>query len=360
MTFMRGISTFLGALLVAFGAAAAGPQVPEGFKVHATDGGWYLQSSEGLALYTFANDRDNADLAACSKTCLETWHLVAAPPGTKAVGKWSVLPRKDGSSVWGYDGLPIYTFNFDTPNAGQGIGDRLAQLWHVVFEPIQPPPGIGVEGTSIGRVLVDAKGTPLRYLENETPKKPACTDACLRAWRPMAAPWMAQASGDWTIVDRADDKSRQWAFRGRPLYVPTGEGKADDAKWRTLVLDPAPAHPAWVKEAMSDFGPVLIDQNGKALYRFGHNNFDRVKRVTCDQACIDANWQPVLAPADAKPVGYWTIRKDDAGRALWAYKGGMVYTFAHDGRPGDTDGEKFAGMDSPWAPILAGWNMPSP
>lgn len=41
-----------------------------------------------------------------------------------------------------------------------------------------------------------------------------------------------------------------------------------------------------------------------------------MKRVTCDQACIDANWQPVLAPADAKPVGYWTIRKDDAGRAL--------------------------------------------
>jgi hypothetical protein len=38
----------------------------------------------------------------------------------------------------------------------------------------------------------------------------------------------------------------------------------------------------------------------------------------------------------------------------------MVYTFARDERPGDTDGEKFAGMDSPWAPILANWNTPSP
>ena len=34
---------------------------------------------------------------------------------------------------------------------------------------------------------------------------------------PLAAPETAKAIGDWSIVMR-DDGSRQWAFKGKPVY----------------------------------------------------------------------------------------------------------------------------------------------
>jgi predicted lipoprotein with Yx(FWY)xxD motif len=45
------------------------------------------------------------------------------------------------------------------------------------------------------------------------------------------------------------------------------------------------------------------------------------------------------------------VQAPDGGRQ-WSYKGGLVYTFNHDERPGDAFGEHFAGMESPWSPIL--------
>ncbi|HNE02390.1 MAG TPA: hypothetical protein PLQ18_11855 [Plasticicumulans sp.] len=45
----------------------------------------------------------------------------------------------------------------------------------------------------------------------------ACNGACAANWPPLAAAADAPAGGDWTTI-RRDDGSRQWAWRGRPLY----------------------------------------------------------------------------------------------------------------------------------------------
>lgn len=37
----------------------------------------------------------------------------------------------------------------------------------------------------------------------------------------------AKASGDWSIVTR-DDGGKQWAYKGKPLYVYSKDGKPGD------------------------------------------------------------------------------------------------------------------------------------
>jgi predicted lipoprotein with Yx(FWY)xxD motif len=45
-----------------------------------------------------------------------------------------------------------------------------------------------------------------------------CKGICTRLWRPVLAPTNAQTVGDWTVVIR-EDGSRQWAYKGKPVYT---------------------------------------------------------------------------------------------------------------------------------------------
>jgi predicted lipoprotein with Yx(FWY)xxD motif len=60
---------------------------------------------------------------------------------------------------------------------------------------------------------------------------------------------------------------------------------------------------------------------------------DLDRRKSCE-----ALWPPVLAPADAKPVGKWTVAKRKNGQSQWAYDGFPVYTSDRDRKPGDALG----------------------
>lgn len=84
--------------------------------------------------------------------------------------------------------------------------------------------------TAIGAVVADAAtGFTLYTFDRDQPGQPACVAACLLDWPPFAAPEGATASGDWTVVDRADT-IRQWAFRGRLLYFSTQDQQRGDTK----------------------------------------------------------------------------------------------------------------------------------
>jgi hypothetical protein len=83
------------------------------------------------------------------------------------------------------------------------------------------------------------------YLK-DTPTQSNCNDACAVQWPPIAATG-TPPSDAWTIVTR-NDGSKQWAYRGRPVYgwikdsKPgdiTGEGVANGA-WKIAVVDKAP------------------------------------------------------------------------------------------------------------------------
>ena len=67
--------------------------------------------------------------------------------------------------------------------------------------------------------LNDAAGKPLyTFARDTTPGKSACNGPCATAWPPLAATATDKDMGDWTVVTR-DDGSKQWAYKGKPLYT---------------------------------------------------------------------------------------------------------------------------------------------
>lgn len=122
-------------------------------------------------------------------------------------------------------------------------------------------------------------------------------------------------------------------------------------------------------------GPVFADANGKTLYSWPLKNLrngdtgdrrnsgvssctDEVQRVTSGlmspypgglllpnldkrRSCAE-EWPPLLAPADAKPIGQghheWTTIKRADGTLQWAYGGYPLYTSVLDKKPGDVLG----------------------
>ena len=69
-------------------------------------------------------------------------------------------------------------------------------------------------------VLVTPQGMTLYTYDRDQPGsgKSACVDRCAANWPPFAAPADAKASGDYSVVTR-DDGSKQWAYKGKPLYL---------------------------------------------------------------------------------------------------------------------------------------------
>lgn len=55
----------------------------------------------------------------------------------------------------------------------------------------------------------------------------ACVNACAANWPPLGVASTAVPLGDYSIITRADG-SRQWAFKGLPLYYYAKDTKAGD------------------------------------------------------------------------------------------------------------------------------------
>jgi hypothetical protein len=77
-----------------------------------------------------------------------------------------------------------------------------------------------------------ANGLRIYVNDRDSPGKSTCNGGCSRAWIPLAVnPTDLKPIGEWTIIIR-DDGSRQWAYKGRPVYSlfhdsadrPIGEG----------------------------------------------------------------------------------------------------------------------------------------
>jgi predicted lipoprotein with Yx(FWY)xxD motif len=84
-----------------------------------------------------------------------------------------------------------------------------------------------VADTSKGKALVDQKGMTLYVFDKDAGGKSTCNGQCATNWPPLAATADAKASGDWTIVTR-DDGTKQWAYKGKPLYTWAKDTKAGD------------------------------------------------------------------------------------------------------------------------------------
>jgi len=80
-------------------------------------------------------------------------------------------------------------------------------------------------------VLTDKAGMTLYTFDNDPTGggKSNCNGPCAQNWPPLAADADASPSGDWTIVTRQDG-SRQWAYKGKPLYRWIKDQKPGDRK----------------------------------------------------------------------------------------------------------------------------------
>lgn len=78
-----------------------------------------------------------------------------------------------------------------------------------------------------GGKLVDLEGRTLYTFDKDSAGKSACNDQCAVNWPPLAAAADSAAQGKWTVVTR-DDKTRQWAYAGKPLYTFKNDAKAGD------------------------------------------------------------------------------------------------------------------------------------
>jgi len=102
--------------------------------------------------------------------------------------------------------------------------------------------------TSMGPVLVDARGMTLYTFDRDATGKSMCNGQCAANWPPLTAPagatagsgwamvtrdpgmpptFVPAAAGPWTVITR-DDATRQWAYKGKPVYTWVRDQKPGD------------------------------------------------------------------------------------------------------------------------------------
>jgi predicted lipoprotein with Yx(FWY)xxD motif len=81
-----------------------------------------------------------------------------------------------------------------------------------------------------GGMLVNTAGMTLYTFDNDVPSsgKSKCNGPCAALWPPALAATDAKPEGDLTIVIR-DDGTKQWAYKGKPIYLYSADKKAGDA-----------------------------------------------------------------------------------------------------------------------------------
>ena len=90
-------------------------------------------------------------------------------------------------------------------------------------------------------------------------------------------------------------------------------------------------------------GDVLTDSKGMTLYTFDKDPAGSGRSV-CNGGCA-ANWPPLVAEAEAKASGPFTVITRDDGSKQWAYDGKPLYLWVKDKKPGDRTGD---GVRNAW------------
>ncbi len=324
---------------------------------------------DGKTLYTFDKDTTPGKSACTTDECVKGWPAAKAPADAQPIGEWTVITRDDGSKQWAVKGKPLYSFVKDA-TIGDGKGDNVAQLWHMAL--LKPADGMvlpyGISVAEVneanGQTLVGSNKMPLYAYDGDISSGKCGDKACPSDWKPLLAGQLANAMGDFTVVDRADG-IQQWAYKGHPLFSYSGDLDLGDAngmgadKHFQIAQIESYYLPSEIKILPNERkGGLWIDAaTGKTLYARDRVRFDgtgghaargadrgvpmlgvTIGTSGCDAECAK-DWHPVIAGADAKPSGYWMLMKRDDGTQQWAYQGYALYSFSGDKKPGDMIGQ---------------------
>jgi len=108
---------------------------------------------------------------------------------------------------------------------------------------------------------------------------------------------------------------------------------------KEMAMMTEPAH----KVVDTSIGKVLATNRGMTLYTFAKDTTPGMS--SCNGRCA-ANWPPLVALDDAKPVGKWTVLRRGDGMMQWAYDGKPLYGWHEDKKEGDTGGD--GQLDGAW------------
>ena len=386
---------------------AAPPAVPPGVTL--VEVVRELQASAAQLLWTRLGDEEGRTLlfaedgetggAGCVDGCAAEFPPLPAPAGAEPFADWSPLRRGDGRLQWAYQSRPLHTWSREeepgevatnvglAETANLKLAERPAAAgglmpppgWRVArFEParsIAMPDGIdaGLVSSAQAVVLTDFAGFTLYAFDGDAAGDgQTCSDTgCGMRWLPVPAPALALDVGGFRVVSRVDG-SRQWAWRGRPLYRYRGDllpgdahGRAADARWRLAALSESFRPPRVAVTALEGYGDALsLDgitlYSGSAFQKYWggrnlrdsfKNAYRRGKRLGGD-ACADEEclrrWRPFRVSGEARSTGFWEVVARRDGTRQWAYKGYALYTYADDEAPGQNRGQAtytFAKLD---------------
>ncbi|MFL5666639.1 MAG: hypothetical protein ACJ8BW_35615 [Ktedonobacteraceae bacterium] len=215
-------------------------------------------------------------------------------------------------------------------------------------------------------ILTNANGKTLYYFTPDTATTTACTSACADNWPPLLATGSASPTSDSSLPGKLTTQTtangNQVAYNGHFLYTFASDSAPGDTKgeglfgkWFVATPDLAVGNNstgsssnALIKTAtvtvQGKSETILTDANGKTLYYFTP---DTATTTACTGSCAD-NWPPLLATGSGTPTsattlsGKLSVQKTANGSQV-EYNGHLLYTFASDTAPGQTNGQGLFG-----------------
>jgi predicted lipoprotein with Yx(FWY)xxD motif len=334
--------------------------------------------------------------------CTQQWHPLIAGADAKAVGDWSIITRPEGTKQWAYHGFPVHTSYLDfLPGDVNGSVNTFGSQgeWRPLSPKPQLPPGIQLAMQSGVGLIATMQGKALySFPPNASTKSTRSAE-----WQPLRASELTAALGAWSVTALSDG-SKQWAYRGQPLYMYDGDVGQGEIKGfgvdqaRPVILYPTPAPPGdsgiSIKRVL--FGDVYVSSKGMTLYDFtcrmrapgttalggtflcsswSDDPGFREQYCPAPDKCSEM-WRPLQAPANARPRGgTWSVAiipdpaqyplrwvPDNGTTALspraikvWTHKGRPVYTSSADQQPGDFNAHNINSISGErWLAVLAG------
>ena len=202
-----------------------------------------------------------------------------------------------------------------------------------------------------GTRLTDAGGFTLYQYQNDLtkPGTSTCSVDCAAKRPPLLVQDAShEMPANFGFIQR-DDGTRQWAYRGMPLYryardSHPGAAYGEGDGW-SVAFDPITT-PAEMSIASTVVGYVLASANGQTLYvqsgDQGSTTFD------CAADCLKT-WQPFAAPWGAQDYGHFSVKARGDGVYQWAYNDQPLFLYFGDEERGDLNGD---GQDGVWRAMI--------
>lgn len=179
------------------------------------------------------------------------WTPVYAPGAARPMGDFTIVAREDGTRQWAFKNQLLYTYNGDySPGDINGTIEQKDARVALVYEHFTPR-NVKIDVLAFrGPLMTTDKGLTLysqsqqklqyggrqtrggyRYSYNDakTVGTRGCVGECLEFYKPLLAPNDAQPSGFWEVETRPDG-SKQWSYRGSPLYTYAEDKEPGDIK----------------------------------------------------------------------------------------------------------------------------------